>query len=505
MLSTLRLWAASTAALTLFSVSAPVMGADLEQLAPGESHPNFALNVNALALGEVERTDGFVVDADDTVFDSGSAASGLFRFGAEGQTVLRLGVPLIFHTEAEADMASGNLVGAASLAGADFPLASEAKSLRVRKAFARLSIGRFLHLGGGLTTSQWGLGLLANDGSTTWQPKTATFVRPGRGDVVLRGLAATGPFTDLGVTAYVFTDGVQDDDVLRDGDTARQFGGGVKLGDDAGTHGGIYLVRRSQEALDGDTTDVDAVDLAAVLPIALPNTSSLTLGFEGAFIRGTTDLGPTFEHRDHDVRQFGAAFRAKLDAGRVGGVLDVLWLSGDQNFDDGQLNGFKADRNYESGMLLFKQVLAAQTARAPFTASNPDLVGIPSEDLDRLPTDGSPTNTVSFFPRVYWQPTEGLEVFGGPLIALSEVSLADPFNTRVNGGEPTNALGGAPSGVLGTELDLGVRGRTELAGQVELTAGFDGALLVPGGAFDDAGGQPMDPVFGGRTSVELTF
>ena len=76
-------------------------------------------------------------------------------------------------------------------------------------------------------------------------------------------------------------------------------------------------------------------------------------------------------------------------------LCDFIYASGDQNFDDHQQNAIKIDPNFESGLLLFRHVLAAQTARGPITAGDPNLVGSPSENLDRFPTRRSISNTYS--------------------------------------------------------------------------------------------------------------
>jgi hypothetical protein len=99
------------------------------------------------------------------------------------------------------------------------------------------------------------------------------------------------------------------------------------------------------------------------------------------------------------------------------------------------------------------------------------------------------------------RPADGLEIYGGPLLAWSAAPLVDPLNTRVGGGVPHNALGGVPGNLLGVELDLGVRFRMLLHGS-ELTVGIEGAGLVPGDAFEDVDGNGMGAVLGGRALLQ---
>jgi hypothetical protein len=140
----------------------------------------------------------------------------------------------------------------------------------------------------------------------------------------------------------------------------------------------------------------------------------------------------------------------------------------------------------------------------PVHASDPNLLGIPSDDLDRLPTRGSITNTIAIFPRAWIRPFDGFEVYGGPLIAFSEVPYSDAFNSRLAGGEPKNALDGDAGQYYGTEFDLGMR-LTGLLWGTQLQLGVEGAIFLPGDAFVNADGLDMDLVYGGRAMVNYAF
>jgi hypothetical protein len=247
---------------------------------------------------------------------------------------------------------------------------------------------------------------------------------------------------------------------------------------------------------------VGAFDLAGQVTVDAAPAVIATFEAESALIVGETELGPTADFPVHDVLQFGAALRANLDAGIVGSVVDFVYASGDQNLDDDAQNGFKADPNFEVGMMLFRQVLADQSARSASTAGDPTLVGLPSEDLDRLPTRGSVTNTAALFPRVRVRPIAGLELYTGPLVAWTVVPIADPLNTRVAGGQPRNHLGGEGGLHLGTEWDLGVRYRALFWG-AELTGGAEAGILKPGSALVKADGTSMDLVHGGRLMIDI--
>jgi len=403
--------------------------------------------------------------------------------------------PFYLKAEFEADLHEGTVWHEPTLFGEGYPGAEGSDSI-VRKAALTLSVGGVLNLTGGYLTSHWGLGLVANDGAHGWTPGSANFTQEVGGDRVLRAMASVIPMRELGLAAAVSYDVIEDDDALLEGDEASQWVAALIYGMGKEDTAGVYLVSRLQESAHGATTYATVVDAMAKTRIDLGD-MTLRLEAEAAMITGETTLGPNTTHETHELMSIGGVVRAGLDLKRWGVWLDAVYASGDQNLDDGSINGFKSDPNFQQGMILQPYVLAAQSARAPHTASNPDLVGIPSEDLERVPTRGALTNIVSVFPRVWWRPMERVELYGGALVALSPAKLADPLETRLAGGVPTNALGGQPGHLLGTELDLGLRWTAQQSG-LGVSLGIEGGVFLPGDAFDDSEGQPMDPVSGTR-------
>ena len=458
--------------------------------------------------GRVEGYDGFAVDRYGTEYDYDAAVNTQLRVGLSRDdrfSVARLVL------EYEHDFLSGTLTGGGSLEGEFVPDSSGYEDQTLRKLWAAVSFGRYATVGVGFTTSHWGLGLIANDGAHGFTAGSAAFRDPRGGDRVLRGLLATGPYTPERLVVFGAFDVVQGDDVLLPGDEAIQAVGGIKLGDLKPLMGeptpyeaGLYGVWRQQRAADEQETEVGVIDLYGRYRHTFENTMVLDVAFEGAVIFGETDLGPNAEFPEHDVLQLAAKLEVSFDAGLGGANLDILYASGDQNFDDDAQNAFKVDINAGLGLILFSQVIAAQTARSPITAADTDLLGVPSEDLERLPTRGNMTNTIAVYPRGWVRPVDGLEIYGGILIALSEVPYADAFNSRLAGGDPRNPRNGSPSAYYGTEFDLGVRFRGLLFG-TEVTLGLEGGAFLPGGALQDAAGNSPDALFGGRAIAEYRF
>lgn len=445
-----------------------------------------------------EGVSSFQVDRDGGAHQAGAVLAPMLRAGlrADTRTLLK---SVNLHFEYEHDLPTGLWASDTTINGVEMPGSAPIEQ-QIRKLYLRASLGPWLHIGGGYMTNQFGLGLLANDGASgNWAPGSARFADNRGGDRVLRGFIGTGPLTSAGVTATFAVDRVEGDDVLLPGDEAFQVIGTASVGYGKPWGAGVFIVQRRQDTPGGARTDATVIDLTARYGRIRPNVSYSVEG-EFAFITGQTTLSPTPDFPVHRLRQVGAAVRAAARWRYAGGVLDLLFASGDGSPDDDLQTAFKADPNFETGLLLFRHVLAAQTGRSAVTAANPELVGVPADDLDRLPTRGSPTNTFSVFPRAYVRPVDGLEAYLGALLSWSPAPLFDPLNTRFAGGVVTNALDGRPGGFLGAEVDLGVRQRL-LFGGTELTVGAEGAVFFPGDAFTAADGTIMGPVLGGRALI----
>lgn len=449
-----------------------------------------------------EGVSSFPVDNKGTNYQTGFAFSPQARLGAYFDTLQKI-KPLGLRFDYEHDLPTGFVTSEDRPSGSELPTGAPIET-QLRKLTLRFSFGRALHLGGGWTTNQFGLGLLANDGSTNnWAPGSARFADNRGGDRVIRGYIATGPITSLGLTAAFCADSVVSDDILFPGDKATQVIGTLSLGQGKKTGAGVFVVHREITAQSGGATNATAIDLTARHE-HVGRQFTFSVEGEAAIVFGTTTIAATPEIPVQDILQFGTIVRAAMRTRHGGAVVDVLYASGDNNPYDDKQTAFRADPNMEMGLLLYRYVLAAQTGRATATAGDPNLVGVAPQGLEHIPTRGAPTNTLAIFPRFYVRPLAGLEVYGGPLLAVSMAPLYDPLNTRVAGGVVKNALGGTSGQTLGMEFDLGVRQRLLLRG-MELTLGLEGGMLVPGSAFADAEGDPMPAVYGGRGLVQHRF
>lgn len=316
----------------------------------------------------------------------------------------------------------------------------------------------------GLTTSQWGLGVVANDGSTD-----PLFGRADFGDRVLRARIATAPFARgeerFPLVVLLAGDRVVADDLARwsHGDHAWQ-GIAAALFDDTrpldnGVPGtrrlGLYGVRRLQER-DGRHTHVWVLDAFADWTLASSGGPSLRLAAEGALIVGTTEASRTYLRPEAlPVRQAGFATQSTLRDGKdlVALHLHTAYASGDSAADDDRVTDFRFDRDYGVGMVLFREVIGNLDLAAYRQATDPSLSAHPPDGVDTLAAEGAFHAAFALQPAVEVAPLPFARVAVGGVLAWSTSPVGQAVESFRNGGAPTNHLGRPTSGRwLGSEL-----------------------------------------------------
>ncbi len=415
---------------------------------------------------------------------------------------------------AEADTATGAIVGipSAELVGTRVTYPSIA-ALDLRKLYLeyKWATGVFRV---GQQTSQWGLGLLANDGSK--DPGPGDFGQQGFGMLTYRALLGARPFFTLGGQWRAIETVFAADLIVRDnnadfiqGDRAFQGVVAVRYAKDEENNFGVYVVYRNQRNIyvvdGGKATDAFVANVAGKWEFFKENDRVLKLGLEAVAITGTTTQARNENAALLGVHQYGAAAKASYRLGHTTLLLDWGFASGDQNPSDDQVQNFRFDRDYKVGLVLFDQVMAYQTARSATRAADPLLTGHPPEGVDLLGTAGSVTGAWYLFPRVRYAMTDMVDLYAGPLFAFSTARLTDPFNTRITGGQSVNAFGVRAGWYLGTEVDAGLQIRYKPIEELLLTITGEGGIFMPGDAYKFPIGGVMSPIGFGRVRASLAF
>ena len=113
----------------------------------------------------IESASPYPLDANRSLIGSGSQISSQARLTMRLNTGRSLKIVNLF-LDFEQDFFSDDLGWSPDIDGAGLT-GTAATSHNLRKAWARFAFGPYLHLAGGLTTGDWGMGLVANGGALT--------------------------------------------------------------------------------------------------------------------------------------------------------------------------------------------------------------------------------------------------------------------------------------------------------------------------------------------------
>lgn len=394
------------------------------------------------------------LDTEGTQLDQGFVLDSRLRAGA----VLSPGA---FKLKAEFDLFDGQIAGDAwGVPGIEDARHREevdvldGDSLSARQLSIGGRIGPAM-IEGGLMTSHWGLGMLANDGA-----HDPYFGRDDFGDRVLR-LRTSVFLSKMPVVALTLAgDRVVEDEQatwtpLSGGQAAWQGVGALSVRGEAYSYG-IYGVYRHQTEVDGRVTSAGVLDLYADQTLTA-GPWWLRLAAEAAGILGHTERAQSYNSRGGlAVRSAGATglVAARYREVPVTGTLRAGWASGDGDPDDGYARDFSFDRDFDVGMVLFDELQGAIDAAAFAQLSDPAHSGGAPDGAESLVGEGAARRMAFLQPILSGQPRPWLRLSGGVSLAWATAPIAQPFATYRNGGVPANHLGQPTEGYrLGTEFD----------------------------------------------------
>ncbi|MBL8913847.1 MAG: hypothetical protein JNM17_24300, partial [Archangium sp.] len=198
---------------------------------------------------------------------------------------------------AEADAATGAILGIPpdALVGDRQPYPA-IRAVELRKVYLeyKWASGAFRV---GQQTSNWGLGLLANDGGK--DPEAGDFGQQHFGNLTYRALLATRPLFGWGGNWRAFEVALAADLIVRDnfgefarGDRAFQGVLALRFNKDPENNFGVYAVYRNQRNVNvndgGKSTDAIVVDVAGKWHLIKRRNRDFKVGFEFVGIGGTT-------------------------------------------------------------------------------------------------------------------------------------------------------------------------------------------------------------------------
>ena len=228
-----------------------------------------------------------------------------------------------------------------------------------------------------------------------------------------------------------------------------------------------------------------------------------TLGAETTAVFGSTsEVSQALSFINNDppvaqtVRAIGARAVARWDKPIVSLYMETDYASGNGNPNQSApLTQFRFAEDTNVGLLMFKQVLAYQSARA--AAAGVALLqqlGAKDFPVQAISSNGSFTNAFAVFPQVDVHPVKNLLLRGGVLVAWAPAPVVDPIASLQHKSDAphfyngvVNYVGGAPNQFYGTELDARIQYRLF----DHFAADLEGAVLFPGSALQDANGDAV--------------
>ncbi len=220
----------------------------------------------------------------------------------------------------------------------------------------------------------------------------------------------------------------------------------------------------------------------------------LFTGFDLAGVfGGTREVSEAFRVITNDppvvqtVRQFGARWSARYDEKLWSAYLEADYASGDSDPSPrSSLTQFRFAEDSNVGLLLFKHVLAYQTARAAAAAvAILQNLNAPTYPVEAIDSRGSFTNAAAIFPQMDYRPFKDILLRGGVLFAWAPSRMIDPIASlqrRSGTSDYVNFVGGTPGNYYGTEID----GRFQWRAMDHFAFDLEGAILFPGSALQDA-------------------
>jgi hypothetical protein len=238
----------------------------------------------------------------------------------------------------------------------------------------------------------------------------------------------------------------------------------------------------------------------------------LKLGFDVAANLGSTrEISEAYKVVSNDpavdqaIRQIGGRGVARFDTKYLTPYLEVDYASGNSDPQArAPLTQFVFAEDTNVGLLLFKHVLAFQTARSSAAALETlRRLGAPSYPAEAVATRGAFTNAFALFPQLDFKPHKTVLVRGGVMFAWAPAPVNDPVASLKRrdsaniSDDLVNFNGGKPGRYYGTELD----GRIQYRFLEHFLFDLEGAILFPGDALRDADGNAVRSVLvQGRTT-----
>jgi hypothetical protein len=235
---------------------------------------------------------------------------------------------------------------------------------------------------------------------------------------------------------------------------------------------------------------------------AMSKVGPFSIGFDTvANVGSTREVAAAFSLLSHDpvvdqpIRQYAARGVVRYDHPKFSLYLEGDFASGDSDpLPRTALTQFIWGDDTNVGLLLFKHVLAYQTARAAAAGVETlRRLGATTYPVDTIDTRGAFSNAIAIFPQFDLRPFHGFLIRGGVMAAWAAAPTIDPIASLQRHADISSAdylvnyVGGKPGRFYGIELD----GRVQWRFGDHAILDVEGAILFPGDALKDENGYAV--------------
>jgi hypothetical protein len=419
---------------------------------------------------------GFVVDFEGRELESGIVLDSRFRTQVDwkvGDWTMQVGGDLL---DGQFAGSPWNLEGGVHKYYPEQISVLNASSFNLRAAQIKGRVGSVV-VQSGITTSHWGLGLIANDGN-----HEQLFARTDYGDRVFRTAAITKPIDKMVV--MVGGDWVLEDDIggYTDGHMAYQGLASAQYFASKDNAVGLLSVYRHQTNIENDKTlagmilDVYAKGLKPV------GDGELYGAIEGVYLHGDHgQISNRMNPEGLDVRSYGVVGQMAMRYDFADFALNAGFSSGDSNPSDDVYSTFSMDRDYNAGSMLFDLHQAATEVATYNLITDPEHAGNPPDGVEFAVTEGAIRQAMYLQPMITYKGlTDWMDVAVGSVMAWQTVPVSSPFISYRNGGVPVNHLGQPTEGYnLGVEVNWALMINHEYDSGLKNGLSIEGAHLLP--------------------------
>ncbi len=206
-----------------------------------------------------------------------------------------------------------------------------------------------------------------------------------------------------------------------------------------------------------------------------------------------------------DIIQFGARAVVRYDRPAWTAYLEGDYASGDSDPTvRTPLTQMIWAEESNVGLLMFKKVMAYQSARAAAAANSVlQSLGATTFPTDAVDTRGAMANALAIFPQADYRPSPNWLFRGGVLAAWAPAPVNDPVQSQLAKRGPridndlVNFNGGKSASFYGYEVDARIQYRF----QEHFAFDLEGAVLFPGDAFQDVNGYAVTSYMGQARST----